>query len=281
MKNIKLPWYQLFKYTIYLLLSNNVYLFLRDDLISSSIMFSSGLSLKNVIVGFSNSIDTASWVILLIIFELETYIIEDHKLKGKLKWLLKFISSLCYAFIIYSFYGYITKYLWFFDFTTFTDNPSVCTHIGKSWLIEFDKYTTIALENCKNLSNNSQLFILSNENILTDIDILKSARRVALIDVFNSFAWLVIAIVIEIDVWLQLKQKLVGNVKKVTNIIKIIAYTILVISAISWGVSGIFLDTWDALLWVLAFVFIEMNLFKWQKNIENNTIESLTKNNDN
>src|SRR5680860_944551 len=115
-KNIKLSWFQVFKYTIYLLLSYNIYLFLMDDLVSSRTMFSSGLSLKDIIVGFPGTIDTTAWVILLIVFELETYVIEDDKLKGGLKWILNTVSALCYIIIVYSFYGYVSKYLWFFNF---------------------------------------------------------------------------------------------------------------------------------------------------------------------
>ena len=63
-------------------------------------------------------------------------------------------------------------------------------------------------------------------------------------------------------------DKLGGRIRKVNNIIKIIAYIILIITAVSWGISGIILDTWDAVLWILAFLFIEMNIFKWQKDID-------------
>ncbi len=31
------------------------------------------------------------------------------------------------------------------------------------------------------------------------------------------------------------------------------------------GFEGRFVDTWDAYLWLITFVFIEMNFFEWHK----------------
>ena len=35
-----------------------------------------------------------------------------------------------------------------------------------------------------------------------------------------------------------------------------------------WGFVGDFLDFWDAFLWLVAFVFIELNIFQWQVETE-------------
>ena len=32
-----------------------------------------------------------------------------------------------------------------------------------------------------------------------------------------------------------------------------------------WGILGDFLDFWDAFMWLVAFVFIELNIFQWQQ----------------
>ena len=39
------------------------------------------------------------------------------------------------------------------------------------------------------------------------------------------------------------------------------------ILAIYWGVKGDFVDFWDAFLWLVAFVFIELNVFEWRQEI--------------
>ena len=52
---------------------------------------------------------------------------------------------------------------------------------------------------------------------------------------------------------------------RVSTIIKAVLYTALVVCAAYWGLLGGLLDFWDALLWIIAFVFIELNLFQWQQ----------------
>lgn len=103
----KISWFQLFKYIIYLLLAVNVYLFFNEEFSATTFRFEHGVSLSEIIVAYSATIDTATWVVLLIIFEFETYVIPDENLKGKLMWFLNGMSILCYIIIVYSFYAYI------------------------------------------------------------------------------------------------------------------------------------------------------------------------------
>ena len=102
--------FRLFKYTIYLLLSYNAFLFFQEDLAASAQTFSGDITWRNVIEAYSATFDTVAWVVLLLLLELETAVIPDHLLRGRLKWLLKSLAALCYAVIVYSFYGYWVKY---------------------------------------------------------------------------------------------------------------------------------------------------------------------------
>lgn len=36
----------------------------------------------------------------------------------------------------------------------------------------------------------------------------------------------------------------------------------LLLAAIYWGIKGDFVDFWDAFLWLVAFIFIELNVFE-------------------
>ena len=45
-------------------------------------------------------------------------------------------------------------------------------------------------------------------------------------------------------------------------------YSMLLFCAVYWGVLGDFLDFWDAFLWLVAFVFIEMNMFEWYRETD-------------
>ena len=51
------------------------------------------------------------------------------------------------------------------------------------------------------------------------------------------------------------------------NGIKVVLYLTLAVAAVYWGFEGEFLDFWDAALWLFAFVFIELNVFEWQRDL--------------
>ena len=80
--------------------------------------------------------------------------------------------------------------------------------------------------------------------------------------------WLVIVAILEVDVILQLKGKFTGNAFKFSQLLKLVLYSILFACAVYWGFNGEFIDFWDAFLWLLAFFFIEMNIFEWHKETE-------------
>ena len=79
-----------------------------------------------------------------------------------------------------------------------------------------------------------------------------------------SLYYSVQVIILEVDVWLQLRGRLQGRIVSASKAIKLFLYSILFVAAAYWGLLGDFLDFWDAFMWLVAFVFIEMNLFQWQ-----------------
>lgn len=268
----KINWFQVFKYSVYAALLLNVALFLNRELISSTHRFTEGgFDFVSIIEGFTSTIDTAAWVLLLILFELETYVIDSEKLKGNLKWLFIFLRSFSYVFIVYSCFGYINNYFWLAHFEP-VDIQSICEVQGKSWMIELDQFQKITAENCTQLSTqnsfSNSFFKYENKDIYTDSTFLQSAKYLSIIDLANSLSWILVVIVLEIDVWLQLKNQFKGFVYTVSKYIKNTLYIILVCAAVLWGINGKFLDFWDAFLWIVAFAFIEKNLYDWQKDSE-------------
>ena len=71
--------------------------------------FADGIILAEVIEGFAASIDTAAWVILLLMFELETCGLDDRYFTRRTTWTLHGLRAASYVAIIYAFYGYFSK----------------------------------------------------------------------------------------------------------------------------------------------------------------------------
>ena len=257
------------KYLVYGYLAWNGYMFYLDESLASDVTFSGGMSLSEIIKVHSGSIDTTFWILLVILLELETYVIDDHILKRPVvKWGMISLRTICYLFIMYALYGYITKTGFQSDMVPFAI-ASACDVVNQNFsiLIAVEDYIPLTAENCQTLAG-EDLYRLNGYNIIAPLNDLVYAKNVASIDIINASTWLGIVAILEIDVWYQLKGGLKGTLLRVSNILKVIFYTILFGCAVAWGYTGVLLDFGDAVVWLFAFFFIEMNLFQWQQETE-------------
>lgn len=265
----KIPWFEIFKYSVYGLLTINAFLFFQEDHAASAHLFANGLSFGQLIEGYAATIDTTSWIVLLFVFELETRIIDDEKLKGGLKWLLTAFKLLCYTVIAYAVWGYVSKYIAMNSFEP-SQLQALCSQAAHSlaFMTDLDEYSVVTAANCADLSASTQYLQLPGTNIIADPETERQAQWLALIDVVNATDWLFVVLILGLDVWLQMKGRLTDNMIRITVAIKAVLYFVLLVCAVLWGIDGDFLDFWDAFLWIVAFVFIELNLFEWHEETE-------------
>lgn len=259
--------YQLFKYTVYALLTLNVYFFFNEEWAAATHRFVGGIALEDVIEAFAASIDTMAWVALLLMFELETYVLDEKKVTKHIAWTLYGLRAVCYAFIIYAFSGYIAKLLFLFDVTPLPNISNLCNFVNNQWAfaVTLDEYQILTTENCKSISNGTVFYQFPGMNVVTDLNGLTKIVRLAWVDVINSAVWLLVVLVLEIDIRLQKARKFEGLILRISNTSKFILYAVLLFAAIYWGFEGKFVDFWDAFLWLVAFVFIELNVFEWHQ----------------
>jgi len=260
--------FRVFKYAIYALLAYDAVLFFQQDLAASAVTFGDTVTWRNVTEAYSATFDTVAWVVLLLLFELETAIIPDHLLRGGLKWVLKGFAGICYFFIIYSFYGYIYKYGVVTDLVPFAIDD-VCSLIGTNftYVLSLDEYLPLDQAVCTAM-NGLPVLQLAGTDIIAVEPALGDTIALAIVDVVNAGDWLIIVALLEIEVFLQLKDRLTSKMMFAAKYIKGFFYLILLGCAIYWGVKGSFLDFWDAFLWLLAFIFIELNIFQWHSETE-------------
>ena len=268
--------FHVFKYTIYALLTFNVYLFFAEEWAASSHRFVDGVQFGDIIEGFAATIDTAAWVVLLLMFELQTSVLTDVVSKYASR-TLHVIRALCYAVIAYAFYGYLTKLIFLFGAAPLPGIADLCELAGASWAyaIDLDQYEIITALNCAEFSAANSFHQLSGMNAVVDYAGLIDITRLAWVDVINSGVWLMVVFLLEFDVRLQEHQKLAGAALRISNMCKYVLYSILLLAAVYWGVKGDFVDFWDAFLWLVAFVFIELNVFEWrQETLDETPAES-------
>jgi len=265
--------FRVFKYTIYGLLTLNLLFFFQEDLLASREVFAAGVAWDRLAEAFSSTLDTSAWLLLLWLFELETAIIRDEDLAGALKWVLMVLNVAAYLFILWAFYGYITKFGVLSDTLPFAVDD-LCSLVGSgfTWVQDLDQYPPLDAGACAALQG-QVLFQISGTEIIGTADAIRAARNLTIIDIINAADWLVIVALLEVEVYLQVKGLLTDRLLLSTKLTKGVLYTILFACAVYWGFLGDFLDFWDAFLWLVAFVFIELNIFQWHEEISEELAE--------
>ena len=258
--------YQLFKYTVYALLTLNIFVFFFEEHAAAELQFADGVGLLDIIEAYSATIDTFAWVILLLMFELETWVLNDEQFTRRVAWSLHGLRALCYVFIVYAFYGYVANLQFVLDVVPLASISDLCSLVtgGWSYAATLDEYVAITAANCSSWTDASSFLRYRDLPAVVDVTGSIEIIRLAWVDVINAAVWILVVVVLEIDVRLQERDRLEGIALRISNSAKFILYSTLLLAAVYWGVKGDFVDFWDAFLWLVAFVFIELNVFEWR-----------------
>jgi len=257
------------------MLALNIYWFWAEEVLAATVQFPDGVNLSNLIDAYAATIDTAAWVVLLLMFELETCVLEDHHYSPVVTWTLHGVRVLCYTFIVYAFYGYIVNLTFLLQTSQLGGVSDLCSLVSEGWsyAIDIDEYTQITTANCTTFSDAGTFLRFDGILAVVDADGFSAIRNLAWIDVLNSAVWLLVVLILEVDVWLQERNRLEGTALRVSNAFKVVFYGSLLFTATFWGVKGDFVDFWDAFLWLVAFVFIELNVFEWRQEVNESAAE--------
>jgi len=258
--------FQAVKYATYLALCGNILFFLREELGSLEHTFTGALSPAETVQVFAATLDTAAWVVLLLLFELETWVLDDDRITGWTRRSLHGVRMLCGVAIFWAFLGYCAELITLYQVTWLSDFRGCDAPGDWSLLLRLDEYAPLAPGNCAAVADGA--FRIGDFAIVADAGTLTATRYLAWTDVINAAAWILVVILLEVEVRLQLRGRLTDTIVDGTRYLKYVLYSTLFSAAVYWGVAGKFLDFWDASLWLFAFIFIELNVFDWQRDTQ-------------
>ena len=132
--------FQSVKYLVYAALLINVFLFMAEEMSSSAALNTSVTSIASFFQIFSATIDTGAWLVLLIFFELETYVLSDHLLRSVVGWFIRGTKFLCLAAITVAWWGYIAELSGLMASQSMS--AGLCETLDASWsvLINLDQF---------------------------------------------------------------------------------------------------------------------------------------------
>ena len=110
--------FQVIRYSIYTLLTLNMLYYLWEDLIAFQYV-PRGAPLAQIVENFAVTIDYVAWMVLIVLFEIETDFMPKEKFKGGVKWAFNSALVACYLVLVYAFYGYVAALVDFYRFVPF------------------------------------------------------------------------------------------------------------------------------------------------------------------
>lgn len=261
---------QTIKWLVYTLVIINFGFYIRNDLVIASHTLYSGSSLLEISRAFATTIDESAWIILLLLFELETYLLSDDPLSRTKILLIKGIRLVCYISLAHTLYAYGVYLAEIYAAVPVEGVTNLCQLIGKDLSYASNLvYSEINSSNCASLSSANQFFYVDPPTffIVEDAAGLAIEKQLAWIDIFEAIIWLLILLSIEVAVWLQDRNIGQGLIFKTLSITKWCLYSLLWAAAGYWIYRGHYMFAWDEFVWIAGFVAIEMNIVKRRNEI--------------
>lgn len=259
---------QAVKWTVYTLLIINFVYYIFEDWSRAVHTLDAGSSLLDWTSEFATSIDESAWFMLLFMFELETYVLEDEDWTGWVAHTVRGVRLLCYAMIGHTVFAFAVTVTSLQPTLPVEGVSNLCELAGSDVSYVYNlEYTTISDESCGRLSDAQELFWVTEGQVVSDARGLDLERELAWVDLAEVLIWLLIILAIEVVVRMQARDKTNGTLISTLNGLKIILYMTLIGIGIYWATLSHWLYLWDELVWIGGFAAIEMNVSEWRNEL--------------
>lgn len=258
---------QILKIVVYGLLLINFVHYLSNDLNVLRHTVHEGWRWMDWTTAFATTLDESAWFLLLLLLELETYLLSDAAFtKGRLR-LMHGLRLVCYLAIGHTVFAF-SEYLLELNRATEHMGVALCSFAdsGLSFARNLE-YWDLSAVNCQLLSNETHFFQFAQNQVLTDSAGMVVEWELAWADLFEVLLWLLILMMIEVMVRLQEKGVAGGAKLRIAQGFKGLLYSLLWLIAAYWAYRGHWVFAWDEALWILGFMAIGMNLSQWRQEI--------------
>jgi hypothetical protein len=268
-KKVSISKLQLIKLSVYILLAINFGLYIQDDYTISQHTLGPGSTFWDWTSAYAVTIDLTAWFALLLLFELETYVLADEAFTRGRMIAMKGIRFLCYAFLIHTLWAYAnTSY----DLSQVEPiaQTDLCELVNNDLSFAYNlEYTELNAINCASLSLPSEFFLIEPPDFLvvTNSEGLLIEKQLFWIDLAEAIVWLLILFSIELNVRLQDKGIASGAWIRGLAFTKLLLYGLLWGAAAYWIYRGHYMFAWDEFVWIIGFSAIEVNMAKWRQEI--------------
>jgi hypothetical protein len=259
---------QIIKIVVYSLLLVNFVHYVLDDINVARHTMHAGWQWHDWTGAFATTLDETAWFLLLILLELETYLLSDAAFTTMRVRVMQAVRVLCIVFIGHTVVAFGNALL---ELDRASELAAVdpCELVGQD--LSFARnlaYEEIGADTCADIEATPPLILFDQEQLVTDEAGLRIEWELAWADFVEVVVWLLILAMIEVSVRLQDRGITAGPVFRLSRFTTPALYGILWLIAAYWAYRGHWVFAWDEALWILGFMAIGMNLSEWRDEIE-------------
>ena len=259
---------QAIKWVVYTLLIINFVFYIFEDWNRATHTLVAGSTFLDWTSEFATSIDESGWFLLLFMFELETYAVEDENWKDWVAHTVRGIRVFCYLMITHTVYAFLIVVINLQPTVAVENVSNLCDMVNSNVSYVYNlEYTEVNEQTCGELSNESQFYWLAEDPIVSDAAGLDLERDLAWADLIEVVIWLMIVLTIETVVRMQGRGVSGGAIVSAANSLQVFLYLSLIAIGIYWATLSHWFYFWDELVWIGGFAAIEMNLSKWRDDL--------------
>ena len=145
------------KVVVYTLLLINFVQYVAMDWVTSGHTLHAGSTFLDWTRAFAVTIDESAWIALLVLFEMETYLLADNSLSRRQALLMQFIRVVCYISLGHTLYAYSVYVQELNSAVLIEGVSSLCQLVGEDVSYAYNLvYAEITADNCANLSTANQ-----------------------------------------------------------------------------------------------------------------------------
>ncbi len=257
---------QTIKWFVYSALLINAGYYLYVDYVSWLAAIPDDASLSDSLTHISTSIDTIAWILLVVLFELETYALPDRFWTNWLLHSIHLLRIVCYVLIAYAAWGYTAEMINNYHYSRAVDVTNACdvADEGVSMQLDAITWTEITSDNCRTLTEDTDFVRLDDEIALIPESVLPHLQAMGWFDIINAFVWILVVLLIEAEVRMQNADRFGGPFLTIVQRTKMLLYAVLIGNCLVWLFTGYYVWSWDAFLWIFGFWAIELNLAEWE-----------------
>lgn len=255
------------KIVVYGLLFLNFFHYLGNDIEVARHTVRDDWTLLDWTQTFATTLDELAWFVLLILFELETYLLDDESFTPLRLRLMHIVRIICFVFIAHTVYAFSTI-VWDLQWVA-PISADLCNLVEQD--LSFARnlhYVALDADNCRQLSSGGRYFVFDKGQLVTDPAGMRVEKQLAWVDLLEVLCWLLVVGALELLVRLQERGISAGHALRSALWVKWSAYGALWLAAAYWALRGHWIFVWDEALWILGFMAIGMNLAQWREEID-------------